>query len=65
MFKRKLIPRLRFALYVLIIFYCVYGIYCVLFTEITFSDTTIISLYIIAILTFGGYLIELIKKEKL
>ena len=65
MFNRKLIPRLRFALYILIIFDLLYGIYCVLFTERVFSDTKIIALYIIAILTFSGYLIELTKKEKL
>lgn len=65
MFTRKLIPRLQFALYILIIFDLLYGIYCVLFTERVFSDTKMIALHIIAILTFGGYLIELIQKEKL
>lgn len=64
-FKRKIIQRFVFAIYILIIFDLLYGIYCVLFTERVFSDTKIIALYIIAILTFCGYLIELIQKEKL
>ena len=72
MFKRKLLQRLAFALYILIIFYSVFEIYNIIFDYygyleriMNYNKLYFIGVHILIIMVVVEELISLIKKEKL